>query len=96
MVNTIIVDDYFEMSRIAAKIVAEQIISKPDSVLGFATGSTPIGMYRELVKMYREGKVDFANTITFNLDEYWPMSKKSEYSYHFYMNYYFFNHNSDV
>lgn len=92
MVNTIIVDDYFEMSRIAAKIVAEQIISKPDSVLGFATGSTPIGMYRELVKMYREGKVNFANTITFNLDEYWPMSKKSEYSYHFYMNYYFFNH----
>lgn len=92
MVEIVISNDYWEMSKKVAEIIANQIINKPDSVIGFATGSTPIGMYNELVKMFKCGLIDFSEVITFNLDEYWPMSKSSPYSYHFYMKYHLFNH----
>ncbi len=77
--------DYREMSRAAAQIVADQLRAKPDSVLGLATGSTPEGMYAELVRMYREGQVDFSQAHSFNLDEYVGLSPDDPRSYNVYM-----------
>jgi len=85
-----VTEDYDSMSRIAAQIVKEQLDRKADSVLGLAAGSTPIKLYRNLVKLYRKGKINFSKTVTFNLDEYWPMSRRSRYSYHYYMEHYLF------
>jgi glucosamine-6-phosphate deaminase len=69
-VDIIIKENYAEMSRYAAAVIAKMIRSKPDCVLGLATGSTPIGTYRELVRMHREEGLDFSGVKTFNLDEY--------------------------
>ena len=81
----ICVDNYDDMSKKAANIVSSQIILKPDSVLGLATGSTPIGMYKQLVKAYKDGHIDFEKITTFNLDEYFNIDKNSEQSYYYYM-----------
>jgi glucosamine-6-phosphate deaminase len=62
--------DYEELSKEAARTVARELILKPESVLALPTGDTPIGMYRELVRLYREGLLDFSQATTFNLDEY--------------------------
>ena len=67
--DVIIRDSYDEISKYAAEVIAGHIKAKPDCVLGFATGSTPIGTYRELIRMHREG-LDFSGVRTFNLDEY--------------------------
>ena len=56
------------MSKEAAKLIASQINLKPDCVLGFATGSTPIGMYHELCEMYKKREIDFSSVTAFNLD----------------------------
>jgi glucosamine-6-phosphate deaminase len=77
--------NYKEMSEKAAELIIKEIKRKPNLVLGFATGKTPIGMYKELVKDYRNGKVDFSKVKTFNLDEYYPISKKDRKSYFYYM-----------
>ncbi|MBN1299543.1 MAG: glucosamine-6-phosphate deaminase [Actinobacteria bacterium] len=63
-------NDYNQMSIAAAEIIAGLIRKKPDCVLGFATGGTPIGTYRELIRMHKENGLDFSNVKTFNLDEY--------------------------
>jgi len=68
--EVIIAKDYEHMSQLAAEIIAAQVRTKPSSVLGLATGGTPVGTYQALVKMYKEGRVDFAKVTTFNLDEY--------------------------
>ena len=68
--EVIIAKDYDEMSAMAAEMIANQVRRKPNAVLGLATGSSPIGTYKALAKMYKEGKVDFAKCTTFNLDEY--------------------------
>lgn len=81
----ILANSYDEMSKKAAIILANQIILKPDSVLGLATGSTPVGTYQELIKLYDVGIVDFSNVITFNLDEYYGLSSEHEQSYSHYM-----------
>ncbi|WP_123054574.1 glucosamine-6-phosphate deaminase [Clostridium sp. JN-1] len=81
----IIVDNYEEMSKKAAVMLASQIILKPDSVLGLATGDTPLGMYSELVSMYKKGEIDFSSAKTFNLDEYYGINKDNTQSYHYYM-----------
>jgi len=65
---------------------------KPNSVLGLATGSTPINMYRELVRMHKEENLDFSQVITFNLDEYYPMIKEHPQSYHYFMKDCLFDH----
>ncbi|WP_373897148.1 glucosamine-6-phosphate deaminase [Haloimpatiens sp. FM7315] len=83
--NIIVVKDYKEMSRKAAKIMASQVILKPDSILGLATGSTPIGMYEELIRMYKNGDLDFSSVKTFNLDEYYGLNKENEQSYYNFM-----------
>jgi len=86
------INSYDEMSKLAAKIVAGQIINKPKTVLGLATGSTPLGMYKELVKLYKKGKLDFSKVITFNLDEYLGLSPDHPQSYHYFMYENFFNY----
>lgn len=74
------------MSKAAAKITASQIILKPDSVLGLATGSTPVGMYRILSEMNSAGEIDFSEVKSFNLDEYYPIKASNEQSYRYFMN----------
>ncbi len=85
-------DTYRDMSRKAAYIVASQIILNPRSVLGLATGETPLGLYRMLISMYWAGDLDFSGITTFNLDEYKGLSEESPYSYHYYMKKSFFQH----
>ena len=81
----IVCQNYEEMSRKAADIVERQISNKPDSVLGLATGSTPLGLYAELIRRYDKGDMDFSRARSFNLDEYYPMSKDHPQSYNFFM-----------
>lgn len=86
------VKNYDELSSKAASMIAEQIHTKPNSVLGFATGSSPIGTYKELAKMHNQGKLDFAGVTTFNLDEYCGLHKKHPQSYYYFMMENLFNH----
>lgn len=84
----IVCKNYDEMSRAGADIVINQIKEKPDSVLGLATGSTPIGLYTYL----READIDFSNISTYNLDEYYPISKSNDQSYSYFMKQNLFNY----
>ena len=77
--------DYDEMSRKAANIIAAQMTLKPDSVLGLATGSTPIGTYRELIAKYSQGDIDFSRIKTANLDEYRGLPRENDQSYYYFM-----------
>ena len=81
----IVLDDYDQMSLEGAQVFASRIREKPDSVLGFATGGTPVGLYEALIGMHREGTLDFSKITTFNLDEYYPMSHNDARSYHTFM-----------
>jgi glucosamine-6-phosphate deaminase len=91
-VRIVIAKDYEDMSARAARIVAGQIYLKPNSVLGMATGSTPLLMYKELIRVHKEVGLDFSEIVTFNLDEYLGLSKEDEQSYNYYMFHNFFNH----
>ena len=82
----VVTKDYTEMCKLASRIFAAQITLKPDSVLGLATGSTPVGMYKELIQMYNEGRVDFSHVKTVNLDEYAGLSGDNDQSYRYFMN----------
>lgn len=88
----IMVKDYEEMSMVAADVMAGVINEKPNAVLGLATGGTPVGMYKELIKMNEKGKVDFKNITTVNLDEYVGLSGIHKQSYRYFMNKTFFDH----
>ena len=88
----ILCKNYDEMSKKAADIIAEQINTKPDSVLGLATGATPVGTYSRLIEMCKNNEVDFKNIITFNLDEYYPISRDNTQSYYSFMRENLFNH----
>ncbi len=81
----IIRDSYDEMSKEAAKIVADRIRKKPNLVLGLATGSTPLGLYRELIRMHKEEGLSFSKVTTFNLDEYVGLPRTHDQSYYFFM-----------
>lgn len=81
----IVCENYDEMSKKAAEIVAAQVKENPCGVLGLATGSTPVGMYDELAKMNKAGEIDFSSIRTFNLDEYYPLSADNDQSYHYFM-----------
>ncbi|HZK24591.1 MAG TPA: glucosamine-6-phosphate deaminase [Oscillospiraceae bacterium] len=87
-----VVDNYEELSVKAALIVAGQVALKANSMLGLCTGSTPIGMYKELVKMHQQQALDFSQIISFNLDEYFGLSPESEQSYHYFMQDNLFKH----
>src|SRR5882724_3760743 len=80
------------MSRVAARIVAEVLNTKPNAVLGMATGSTPLGLYQELVRLHQEEQLDFARVTTFNLDEYVGLTANHPQSYHYFMHEHFFQH----
>ncbi|MBU3803795.1 MAG: glucosamine-6-phosphate deaminase [Candidatus Cellulosilyticum pullistercoris] len=84
--------DYNGMSRMAAHIISAQIITKPDSVLGLATGSTPIGTYEQLIHWYQKGDLDFSKVTSINLDEYKGLSPDNDQSYHYFMYHNFFKH----
>lgn len=90
--RVIICKDYDEMSKEAAKLVAAQMTLKPNSILGLATGTTPIGMYKRLIEMNKAGEIDFSNVKSFNLDEYYPISPDNDQSYRYFMNEQLFNH----
>lgn len=86
------VGSYDEMSRVAANIIAAQIILKPDSVLGLATGSSPVGTYKRLIEMCKSGDLDFSGITTVNLDEYCGLDGNHEQSYRYFMDSNLFNH----
>lgn len=96
--NLIIKANYDELSKQAAKIVADAINSfvpregHPRFVLGLPTGGTPLGMYKELIAMNKAGKVSFAEVVTFNMDEYVNLDVNHPESYHSFMFNNFFNH----
>jgi len=77
---------YTDMCQKAANLISAQILLHPQSVLGLATGSTPIGIYERLVGGYNQGELDFDGITTFNLDEYCGLSESDPQSYHYYMN----------
>lgn len=81
----VIKDDYDAVSREAARLISTRLRKKPDLVLGLATGSTPVGLYRELIRMHREEAADFSKLTTFNLDEYVGLPADHEQSYHRFM-----------
>src|ERR1041385_8403456 len=88
-IRTVIAGDHDDIARLVATRIADLIRARNDAgrraVLGLATGSTPIGIYRELIRLHREEGLSFANVETFNLDEYYPMPKDSIQSYHRFM-----------
>jgi glucosamine-6-phosphate deaminase len=84
--------NYGDMSRKAANILSAQVILKPHCVLGLATGSSPLGVYRQLIEWYRKGDIDFSEVITVNLDEYVGLSKDDPHSYHYFMKKNFWSH----
>ncbi len=86
------VKDYDQLSKKATEVISDQIINKPDCVLGLATGSTPIGTYKNLVELNKNGQLDFSKITTVNLDEYKGLAPDNDQSYRYFMNDQLFNH----
>ena len=84
--------DYQDVSRKAANIMSAQIIMKPNAVLGLATGSTPVGLYKQLIEWYNKGDLDFSQITSVNLDEYKGLSGDNDQSYRYFMNTNLFDH----
>ncbi|MBQ8598515.1 MAG: glucosamine-6-phosphate deaminase, partial [Oscillospiraceae bacterium] len=89
--KVIVTKDYNEMCKKAARLIAAQITLKEDSVLGLATGSTPLGIYEDLVKKYEEDRLDFSEVCSVNLDEYVGLSGEQEQSYRWFMDHNLFD-----
>ncbi len=87
----IIQPTYARLAEVAAEIIRDALLKKPNLVLGLATGSTPIGVYEALVQMHRTDRLDFSNVTTFNLDEYVGIPPDHPYSYHTFMRTHLFN-----
>jgi glucosamine-6-phosphate deaminase len=88
----IITESYEEMSQLAASMIERQLLRKPSSVLGLATGSTPVGTYQALVRKHKEEGLDFSKVITFNLDEYLDLPPSHPQSYRYFMDHHLFSH----
>ncbi len=88
----IVTEDYASMSLKGAEIIKDMIKSNPKMVLGLATGSTPVGMYSELIKMNKNGEISFRDITTVNLDEYYPINPGNDQSYRYFMNENLFDH----
>lgn len=84
--------DYEAMSKAAAEMLLGAVKENPEVVLGLATGSTPIGMYQEVVKAYERGEADFSKVVSYNLDEYYPIAHDNDQSYHYFMKETLFKH----
>ncbi len=82
--------DYADLSRKAANVISAQVILEPHSVLGLATGSTPVGTYKQLIDWYNKGDIDFSKAKSVNLDEYIGLDGNNEQSYRYFMNKNFF------
>ena len=87
----IVAKDYKDMSRKAANIISAQIITKPNCVLGLATGSSPIGTYDQLVEWYEKGDLDFSQVSSVNLDEYRGLDHDHDQSYYYFMHEHLFD-----
>jgi len=85
------VKNYKEMSQKAAEIIIKEIAKKPDSTISFATGKTPFGAYKLLIKAYKKGKLDFSKIKAFALDEYYPIKKSDKKSFYYYLHKNLFN-----
>ena len=85
-------DTYEKLSRQAANIISAQVIIKPDCVLGLATGSSPLGIYRQLIDWHQKGDIDFSDVTSVNLDEYVGLAATHEQSYRYFMQTNFFDH----
>ncbi|NLK21897.1 MAG: glucosamine-6-phosphate deaminase [Epulopiscium sp.] len=85
-------ENYEAMSKRAAHILASQVHLKPEGTIGLATGGTPVGMYKELVRMHKEAGLDLSGITTFNLDEYYPITRDNLQSYYYFMADNLFNH----
>ena len=90
--NLVIVENYDEISKLAAENIKDVITKKSNAILGLATGSTPVGTYKELIKMNKNNEIDFSEIKTVNLDEYIGLSEKDTQSYRYFMNENLFNH----
>ena len=90
--NLIRANSYDDMSLKAANLILAQVTMKPDSVLGLATGSTPIGTYQQLIERFRAGDVDFSRVRTVNLDEYRGLTREDPQSYYYFMQEHLFSH----
>ena len=91
MMKIIVKESYEDLSKEAARIIEREMQKKPNLVLGLATGSTPIGLYKELIRMHKDG-LSFSQITTFNLDEYFGLDSSHPQSYHFYMQKNLFDH----
>ena len=94
--RTVTVPDYDELAGLIADrmvaVIRREVAAKGRCVLGLATGSTPLGVYRELIRRHRAGGLDFSRVVTFNLDEYFPITPDELQSYHRYMREHLFDH----
>lgn len=90
--NYIVTKSYDELSHKAANIIAAVVINKPDCVLGLATGSSPVGTYKELIKYNKAGDIDFSKVTSVNLDEYVGLDGTNDQSYRYFMNDNLFDH----
>lgn len=89
--KVIVCKNYEEMSKRAAAFLATELKNKPKSVLGLATGSTPVGLYNELTDLCKKGEISFADVTTVNLDEYYPIEPTNNQSYRYFMNEHLFD-----
>lgn len=87
-----IAPDYAHLCESVADRISARVQAKPNAVLGLATGSTPLGVYKSLVQRFQDGALDFSGVTCFNLDEYYPMSATSPHSYHSFMQGHLFRH----
>ena len=88
----VICPSYEELSKKAARVVADLVRGKPNAILGGATGSSPVGLYKELIRMHKEENLDFSHVTSFNLDEYVGLPSDHPQSYHYFMFDNLFNH----
>ncbi|MEC1679149.1 glucosamine-6-phosphate deaminase [Bacillus mojavensis] len=88
----IVADHYEDLCKLSAVIIKECVQAKKDAVLGLATGSTPVGLYKQLISDYQAGEIDFTKVITFNLDEYAGLSPSHPQSYNKFMHEHLFEH----
>ena len=89
--NVLVYDNEEQIGIAAGNYMCGQVLAKPDSVLGLATGSTPLKPYGHMIKLYEQGAVDFSKVTTFNLDEYYPISRDNAQSYYYFMNEHFYS-----
>jgi len=90
--NFITVESYDKLSQRAASLIAAQVLMKPNCVLGLATGSSPIGIYKKLIEWNRAGDLDFSKTVSVNLDEYIGLDGTNDQSYRYFMQTQLFDH----